>query len=462
MRAVLTGLRIEFKPMLALAGPVVMAEIGWMTMGIVDIMMVGRLGAEAIGAVSIGHVVFLAVAIFGVGLLLGLDTEVSRAFGGRRMEECHRWLFQGVCLSLALSLPLTALLVILLFSLGAFGINPKVLALTPPYLEALIWSLPALLLYTAFRRYLQALNLARPVMFALLSANLVNVAGNWILIFGNLGAPVMGVRGAGWATCISRIYMTLFLFIAIIHYNHEQATGLFRNTAAVELRRMRRLLSLGFPAALQVTLEMGVFSLATLLVGQLDPASIAAHQIALSAASFTFMVPLGVASAGAVRVGQALGRQDSVGAARSGWTALFLGASFMVGAGLVFLLFPRTIVEIFTHDASVMVTGVSLLFVAAIFQLFDGLQVVATGILRGTGDTRTPMLCNLVGHWLLGLPIGYSLCFKTGWGVYGLWIGLSTGLIAVGIVLVYFWNRRVRSLPNASSEATFNEDIIAR
>src|SRR5437867_5841313 len=314
MRAVLTGLRIEFKPMLALAGPVVMAEIGWMTMGIVDIMMVGRLGAGAIGAVSIGHVVFLAVAIFGVGLLLGLDTEISQAFGGRRMEECHRWLFQGVCLSLALSLPLTALLVILLFSLGAFGINPKVLALTPPYLEALIWSLPALLLYTAFRRYLQALNLAKPVMFALISANLVNVAGNWMLIFGKLGAPAMGAEGAGWATCIARIYMTLFLLIAIIYYDRTRGTGLFRTPAVIEFRRIRRLLSLGFPAALQVTLEMGVFSLATVLAGKLEEASIAAHQIALSAASLTFMVPLGVSSAGAVRVGQALGRRDPAAA----------------------------------------------------------------------------------------------------------------------------------------------------
>src|SRR5213594_1496032 len=231
MRGSLTGLRHEFKPMLALAGPVVMAEIGWMTMGIVDIMMVGRLGAGSIGAVSIGHVVFLAVAIFGIGLLLGLDTEVSQAFGGKKMEDCNRWFFHGIFLSLALSLPLTALLVILLFSLGAFGINPKVVALTPPYLKALIWSLLPLLLYTTFRRYLQALNLAKPVMFALISANLVNVAGNWMLIFGNLGAPAMGVEGAGWATCISRIYMTIFLFIAIVYYDLRRGTGLFRTPA---------------------------------------------------------------------------------------------------------------------------------------------------------------------------------------------------------------------------------------
>jgi MATE family multidrug resistance protein len=267
-----------------------------------------------------------------------------------------------------------------------------------------------------------------------------------MLIYGKLGAPAMGAEGAGWATCISRIYMTLFLFIAIIYYDHTRGTGLFRTSAVIEFRRIQRLLSLGFPAALQVTLEMGVFSLATVLVGRLEEASIAAHQIALSAASFTFMVPLGVSSAGAVRVGQALGRRDPAAAARAGWTALLLGAAFMVSAGVIFLLIPKTIVEIFTRDPSVIVMGVSLLFWAAVFQLFDGLQVVATGILRGTGDTRTPMLCNLFGHWLLGLPIGYYLCFAVGWGAVGLWIGLSAGLIAVGIVLVYFWDRKVRQI----------------
>ncbi len=449
MRGGFTGIKSEFKPMLALAGPVVLAEIGWMTMGIVDLIMVGRLGAEAIGAVSIGHVVFLAVAIFGIGLLLGLDTEVSQAFGGRRLDDCHRWLMHGFWLSLFLAPALTALLVTALYFLGSFGINPKILAQIPPYLKALTWSVLPLLLYATFRRYLQALNLAKPVMLALISANLVNVAGNWILIFGKMGAPALGVEGAGWATCISRIYMGLFLLFAILYYDRKNKSGLLRIPLALQPERIRRLLSLGFPAAVQITLEVGVFSLATVLAGKLESASIAAHQIALSAASFTFMVPLGVSSASAVRVGQALGRRDIAAAERAGWTALALGGRFMAGAGLVFFLFPRIIIEIFTYDPAVVATGASLLFVAAFFQLFDGLQVVATGILRGAGDTRTPMLCNLFGHWLLGLPIGYVLCFTIGWGVVGLWIGLSAGLIAVGLVLLYFWHRTVRSLEDS-------------
>jgi len=202
---------------------------------------------------------------------------------------------------------------------------------------------------------------------------------------------------------------------------------------------------------MQITLEVGVFAAATTLAGRLEPTSLAAHQIVLNIASLTFMVPLGVASAGAVRVGQAIGRRAAEAAGRSGWMALLLGAGFMSGAGLTFLFLARRIMQIFTDDPKIISTGVSLLFVAALFQLFDGIQVVATGILRGAGDTRTPMICNLVGHWLLGLPVGYALCFIWKGGVVGLWVGLSMGLIAVGVVLLWVWARKVRSLKSLPS-----------
>ena len=195
-----------------------------------------------------------------------------------------------------------------------------------------------------------------------------------------------------------------------------------------------------------MTLEVGVFAAATALAGRLPPAALAAHQIAINVASFTFMVPLGVASAGAVRVGQAVGRRDAAGAARSGWTALLFGTLFMACASAVFLLIPRVLIGAFTTDVSVLQVGTSLLFVAAVFQLFDGLQGVATGVLRGLGDTRTPMLWNLAAHWFLGLPLGYTLCFIAGLGVIGLWWGLSSGLIICGVALVVVWSRRVHQL----------------
>jgi MATE family multidrug resistance protein len=441
----------ELGPMLSLAGPVVLAEIGWVGMGMVDTMMVGRLSAEAIGAVSIGGMIFLAVAIFGMGLLLGLDTLVSQSFGAGDIEDCHRSLVHGVYLSIFLAVPLTLVIWGIIPFLDEWGIAPEVLVLARPYLRMLTWSLLPLLLYASFRRYLQALDLVTPVMVVLITANGVNALTNWILIFGNLGAPALGVVGAGWATFVSRVYMSVGLLGYIVYHAVRRRTGLFQTTFAFDSARVRRLLGLGAPAAAQITLEMGVFATATALAGKLDSVSLAAHHVALTAASFTFMVPLGVSSAGAVRVGQAMGRGDPKAAGLSGWTALLLGAGFMACAAAAFLLAPGVIVRVFTTDANVITAGVSLLFVAAFFQLFDGVQVVATGILRGVGDTRIPMLSTMLGHWVLGLPIGVSLCFTAGWGVVGLWVGLSTGLIAVGLVLLFVWRWRVhilvRSMP---------------
>jgi MATE family multidrug resistance protein len=240
--------------------------------------------------------------------------------------------------------------------------------------------------------------------------------------------------------------MSLGLLAYIIYNDRRRRTGLLTTTMAVEASRIRQLLALGLPAAGQITLELGIFAAATMLAGKLDATSLAAHQIALTAASLTFMVPLGVSSAGAVRVGQALGRGDPERAGLAGWTALVVGGGFMTCGALAFWIFPEMIVKAFTNDGAVVAAGRSLLFVAAFFQLFDGVQVVATGILRGSGDTRTPMLCNLIGHWVLGLPVGYGLCFGLGRGVVGLWVGLSLGLIAIGIVLLFVWSRRVRIL----------------
>ena len=179
----------------------------------------------------------------------------------------------------------------------------------------------------------------------------------------------------------------------------------------------------------------------------------AAHQIAINYAALTFMVPLGISSAGAVRVGHAVGRRDAAGAARAGWTALLFAVLFMTAAAVVFIAIPRPLLRAFTADAGVLETGVSLLFVAAIFQLFDGVQGTATGTLRGLGDTRTPMLWNLAGHWFVGLPLGYTLCFVLGYGVRGLWWGLSIGLIICGVALALVWRRRIRQLSRALGPA---------
>jgi MATE family multidrug resistance protein len=439
----LRDLRQEFRPMFVLALPVVLAELGWMTMGIVDTLMVGRLSPEAIGAAGVGSSVFMGIGVFARGLLLGLDTLVSHAFGAGRLEECHRWLLHGAVLACVLSVPVTGLLWLIAAHLEAWGFDPAVLGLTREYLEVVTWSALPLLLYAAFRRYLQGMGVVRPVMIALLMANVANVIMNWVFIFGNLGAPALGVRGAAWATVASRVVMAGFLLAVILYRERAQRPGLFETPLRIEYAPMRRLLAIGAPAAGQITLEVGVFAAATALAGRLAPAALAAHQIAINIAAFTFMVPLGLASAGAVRVGHAVGRRDPAGAARAGWTALLFGALFMSLAAAVFLLLPRLLIGAFTSDAVVIRIGASLLMIGAVFQLFDGMQGVATGVLRGLGDTRTPMLWNLVGHWLVGLPTGYVSCFVLGYGAAGLWWGLSFGLIICGVALLLVWAKRI-------------------
>lgn len=438
--------RGEVRPMLALAVPVVLAELGWMAMGVVDTVMVGGVGAEAIGAVAVGRALFFTVAVFGMGLLLGLDTLISNAFGAGDLADGQRCLVQGVLLALAVALPALLLLRGAGGLFESWGLTPSVIEPARAYLLALSWSLSPLLLYTCFRRYLQAVNRVRPVMIALTTANLVNAAANRVLIYGAFGVPALGAAGAGWATLVASVYMTGFLLTAVLLHDREERGALRTLPWVPDPARLRRLVALGLPAAGQLVVEVAVFAAATALAGRLDPSSLAAHQIALNCAGVSFMVPLGVSAAGAVRVGQALGRRDGRRASRAGWTALALGSGFMACAALSFLLLPGTILRGFTSDARVVAIGISLLGVAALFQLFDGLQVVATGVLRGAGDTRTPLLWNLVGHWVLGLPVGYWLCFVRGWGVVGLWLGWVVGLTSIGSLLLLTWARLARRL----------------
>ncbi len=432
--------------MLRLAIPVVFAELGWTAMATVDTLMVGRLSAEAIGAVSLGSGIFLGVTIFGMGMLLGLDTLISQAFGAGRLRDCHRSLIHGIYAALILTLPLTGILVVVIRALPGFGINPAVLELTVPYLKPVMWSLLPLLLYAATRRFLQATGHETAVMAVLVVANVVNALTNWGLVFGKWGLPALGVVGAGWATFSSRTFMAVVLLGAIVWFEKKEGHGLFETSFRFEWSRFRDLFALGLPAALHITLEMGLFSVATALASRLDAASLAAHQIALSVAATTFMVPLGVSSAGAIRVGLAMGAGDRDGVRHGGWLAIVLGVGFMALAALTLFVFPGPIINLFTGDANVLAVGVSLLYVAGFFQLFDGLQVVTAGILRGLGDTRTPMVAGLVGYWILGLPAGYWLCFGLGWGVSGLWVGMLVGLTTVGVVLLAVWMRRLSLL----------------
>jgi MATE family multidrug resistance protein len=448
----LREIRQEFWPMLRLAVPLALTELGWLSMGFVDTVMVGRLpdSATAIGAVSLGTTLFYTIGIFGSGIMLGLDTLVAQAYGAGKLEQCHRMLWSGLYLALLLSPAVMLAILGCLPFFPRFGLSPALVAETVPFLKALLWSTLPLVFYFVLRRYLQAMAIVKPVVFALISANLVNLAGNWILVYGHFGLPAFGVTGSGWSTCISRAYMVTVLALAAIYYDRKRSSGLWLASRRIDWSGIRELLRLGLPAASQLLLEIGAFTLATFLVGRLGAVVLAGHQIALNVASITYMVPLGIGSAAAVRVGHAVGADDIRAAARAGWMALFFGAGFMSCAGLALFLFRQPIARIYSPQAAVVASGATLLLVAAVFQLFDGLQVVATGALRGAGNTRTPMLANLFGYWALGLPVGAFLCFRLNYGAIGMWAGLCLALVMIGSLLLMVWNRLIRNLSHSA------------
>ena len=450
----LKTLRHELRPTVQLALPLVLAELGWMSMGIVDTVMVGHLpdSARAIGSVSISSNIFNVVAFFGGGILIGLDTLVAQAFGAGKREDCHRSLINSIYLSLAM----TPFLMLPVWFFGpllqALHVDPQVAILAIPYMKALAYGLLPLLIYFAVRRCLQAMNMAKPIAFALVTANLINALFNWVLIYGKWGFPHMGVVGSGWSTAISRVYLAALLGGYLLWYDHRHRTELLKTPVNVDYVRIRRLIFLGLPVALQITLEVSVFAFATALIGRLGAVALASHQIALNTVAFTYMVPLGISSAAAVRVGHAIGRGKPAAASDAGDTAIFLGASFMTLAGIALLVFPRWIALMYTPDETVIRSTALLLAAGTAFQLFDGIQTVATGALRGVGDTRTPMLCHFTAYWIIGLPLGAWLCFRRGWGAFGIWSGLSLALILIGIVLLIVWRRMVRQM---SAQTTY-------
>ncbi len=451
-------LRAELRALLGLAIPVALSEIGWMTMSIVDVIMVGKLGAVAIGAVGLGNAIYYAPAIFGIGLLLGLDTMVSRAWGARDLDQCHRWLAQAIYIALAFT-PLLMLFIVVARPLfTAQGVDPQVGMYTRSYVGILNWGTFPLLVYGGFRRYLQGVGLVRPVTFALVSANLVNLAGNWIFIYGKLGMPAMGVNGSALSTVVSRVYMAAVL--VYVAWRHERGRGhpLFAHWPGPDWERIRVLLHLGVPAASQIILEMAAFGAVTIMASHLNPVALATHEIALSCAAYTFMVPLGISAAAAVAVGHAIGAANPARARRAGWMAVGLGVGFMSLTAIAFLLVPRPIIEIYTRDPQILAMGVRILTLVAAFQIFDGCQTVATGALRGLGETRFPMLTNFAGYWLFGLPLGAILCFHLKWGLPGLWLGLTVALIVIASVLLRRWQGASLRSPG-KPEGTIEHDV---
>ncbi len=432
--------------MLKLAWPVVLAELGWMLQGVVDVIMVGRLGPVAIGAVALGNALYYAPSLFGLGIMLGLDTVISHAYGRGDHEACHRWLAQGVYITLVAAPLLMLLTFVLSIFIPHFGIAPELVHPTTTYIRILLLGTLPLLLYAASRRYLQAVGQVRVITLTFIGANLINWGGNYVLINGKLGFPVLGVAGSAMSTVASRVLMAVTLFAFAWRYEKQRGHPLFAHWSRPVLREMRELLRLGLPSASQLVLEVGAFGLATILAGKLSPAALAAHQIVLNYAALAYMVPLGISAAAAVSIGHALGAGDPRRARISALLALALGAGFMVLITLLFFAVPRPLILLYTHDAAVIAIGIPLFALASLFAVFDGVQIIASGALRAMGETRISMLANLIGYWAIGLPLGAALCFWAHTGVFGLWIGLTTALVLISIALFAVWRNKSAAL----------------
>jgi len=426
--------RDDLRRTVRLAAPVAFVQVGMTAMGLVDVVMVGHLSGTALAAVALGNIYFFGAIIFGMGVILGLDPIIAQAVGARDDVGVSRGLQRGLLLAVALTIPATALMLPTEIVLRWFG-QPAELV---PTAALFVWiSIPGILPFLAFfvlRQTLQAQHRMKPIVYTIIIANLLNAALDWVLIFGHLGFPAAGVAGSAWATAVSRWAMALLMLGAgwsgLGKYLHPLQPRIF------DLAPIRRMLFLGAPIGVQLQIEYGAFAFIGLLMGWLGTEQLAGHQVALNLASFTFNVPLGVSAAAAVLVGNAIGRHDPDGARRHAGAALVCGSAFMILSAITFIAIPAQLAAIYTTEGRILALAASLIPIAGIFQVFDGLQVVAGGILRGAGDTRIPMVINVLAFWVVMMPFCLFLGFRTSLGAVGLWWGLVAGLGAVAILLL--------------------------
>jgi MATE family multidrug resistance protein len=434
VRPLETPNRADLAAMLRLAVPVVVVQVGMMLMGVVDTMVVGRVSAEALAAVALGNLAVMAVSAFAIGMLLALDPIVAQAVGAGDQPAVRRAVQRGLLLAVLITVPATLLLLPVEPVLTLLHQAPATVPIAAGYVHR---CLPGLLFFFGFvvlRQTLQAHERMRPIVAVIVAANLLNLVLDVVMVFGLLGLPAMGAFGAAWATSVCRIV----LFVGLLLAARRELMPLLDTVdrEALQLRPLVAMARLGVPIGIQIQLELAAFGVIGLLMGGLGTIEMAAHQVAINIASLTFMVPLGVAAAAAVRVGHAVGRSDGHEARRAAASALICGIGFMACTALLFVGLPRALAGAYTSDLEVVALAAALIPIAGVFQVFDGVQVVSSGVLRGLGDTRAPMIVNVLGFWLVGMPVSLWLAFPLGLGPQGLWWGLVAGLAAVAVLLL--------------------------
>jgi len=424
----------EFRALLRLAVPVVVVQLGLMLMGVVDTVMVGRLSAQALGAVALGNLFFFTAAVIGMGTLMALDPVVAQAVGAQDEPAIARGLQRGVILAAVVTVPAVLALMLVRPALVAIGQPAELIPGAATYIYVIVPGMLPFYVFIALRQTLQSLGRIAPIVRVIVAANLLNGVLNWAFIYGNLGAPALGVAGAALATTISRYALAGGLLLAAWRELGPRLRPW--RPESNDPRALGRMLRIGLPIGAQMFFEYGVFALVGALMGRIGTLAVGGHQIALNLSAIVFMVPQGIGAAAAVLVGQAIGAQDPPRARRAALGAILLGGSFMAGSALLFVLFPRELARLYTNDLGVMAIAGALIVLGGLFAVFDGLQAVCIGILRGIGDTRWPVAISMVGYWLIGVPVSVLLGFQFGWGPDGLWWGLVLGLAVTAVVLL--------------------------
>jgi MATE family multidrug resistance protein len=412
---------------------VTIGQLGHVMLGVVDSMMVGRVGAEPLAASSLVNGLVFLVVVFGLGMTLAISPLVAIARGSEDHEQCGIILRQGLLINVLVALILNAVVYFGADLIYYLNQPPLVARLAVSYTKIISFTILPFMLFQSYRQFIEGLYHTRPAMYIMILANLVNVFGNWVFIFGNLGFPAMGLDGAGYSTLATRIFMGGVMMIYVMSSKRFREFDPSLKFKSFNFHIIRKILNLGIPTGVQHFFEVGAFAFSAVMIGWLGSKPLAAHQIALSMASMTFMIILGISAAGTIRVGNALGRKDLQGVRDAGYSALFLAAGIMAIFAITFITLRQVLPTLYIDNPEVISIAASLLIVAGFFQISDGVQAVGLGILRGITDVKMPMLISFVSYWVIGFPVGYILGFMTSLGVVGIWIGLLLGLTLAAI-----------------------------
>jgi MATE family multidrug resistance protein len=442
--------RDELRATLALAWPLILANLTQQAIQATDVLLMGRLGATQLAAATLALNLTFTFNIFLLGLITASSPMMATALGQRfnAVRDVRRTFRAGLWL-IAIAMPPYWLI---LWHVGdimrAFGQSAELASQGQTFLRAYMWCTAPWLLFQLLRSFVAALERPRVVLWLSLGGIGLNALLSWAMIFGHFGLPALGLRGGGLGSTLTWLIMCGALIAVVTFERRFRRFHVFGNWWRFDRQRTMAMVRLGWPIGLTMALEMGVFALAAYFMGWIGAPAVAAHAIALQIAAITFMVPLGLGQAATVRVGLALGRRDEVSVARAGWTAWVMGVGFMAAMALVMWIIPRQLVTLFLADvpANAVVVGlaVSFLQVAAAFQLVDGAQVIGAGMLRGLHDTRWPLIFALLGYWGVGLGIGAWLAFAADWKGVGIWVGLASGLAAVAVLMLARWVLRDR------------------